>query len=253
MNQQSRTKQTSSLLKPFIRSVVTAVTVMSLSSACLSEEEKEARRAWAYDLSGEYDEAREDAVVAGSVVIENETSKNDIAVTFTRGALYAGEQAYVDLVVDEEERAALVAELILGQGESPVQEDLTGGENISDNFGESSKFSVRSEELDATAKLEGATDAKVHYTMSAEIVNLSDELRGTLTIHYQDRRPKADAEGESETELHTEQETFDVLLKRVAGPIEGEVCDNCTTGGSSDADDAAAEEPVDEGDGASNA
>ncbi len=221
------------------------LSLVSVTAGCLSDEEKEARRAWAYDLSGSYDESRAEGTAAGSVEIENETSKNDIKVTFTRGALYDGEQAYLDLVEDEEQRGALLETLVIGAGESELIDGFVGGENISDNFGESSTIGIVSQRYDATPKLEDATDAEVYYSLNAEIVNLSDELRGTLTIHYQDHRPSADEgeEGADETELHTESERFDILFKRAAGPIEGEVCDDCTTGPSTGED---GDPPVDD-------
>lgn len=231
----------------WITKLFTAVTVLAVASGCLSEEEKEARRAWAYDISGEYDEAREEGVEAGEVTITEESSKNDIKITFVRGAIYAGEQEYIDLIADDDERALVVAELVLGEGESEAQESLVGGENISDNFGESSKLSVGGPSFDATPKLEGATDAKVSYAMSAEILNQSDELRGTLTVRYQDHRP--DPDDAEETELHTESESFDIVLKRRAGPIDGDVCEDCTTGASDDEQvaDGTAEETAGEG------
>lgn len=230
----------------WIAKLFTAVAVLAVTSGCLSEEEKEARRAWAYDISGEYDETREEGVDPGQVTISNETSKNDIQISFIRGALYAGEQEYIDLIADEDERALVVAELVLGEGESEARETLVGGENISDNFGESSKLSVGGPSFDATPKLEGATDAKISYAISAEIVNASDELRGTLTVRYQDRRP--DPDDAEETELHSESESFDIVLKRRAGPIDGDVCDDCTTGASDDEEvaEGTAEEPADE-------
>lgn len=243
---------TSLMHKNFIAKLAIAALALSVTAGCLSDEEKEARRAWAYDLSGDYTEVRDEGVSAGTVVIENEQSKNDIKITFTRGDLYEGEQAYLDLVAEEAEWTALLETLVLGAGESNVTEELIGGENISDNFGESSKLAVSSEEYGATPKIEEATEATVHYSISAEILNNSDELRGTLTIHYKDRRPSTEPDAEEgERVLHTENEAFNVVLKRVAGPIEGDVCDDCKSGPSDDeegAEDGADEEgdPADE-------
>lgn len=235
--------------------LVAAIAALPLTVGCLSEEEKEARRAWAYDLSGEYTEVRQEGVRAGALLIENESSKNDIKVTFTRGELYEKEQELFDLIQDEAKRAQLAETLIIGEGKDELREEFIGGENISDNFGESSKLFVTSDKYEANAKLETAREARVYWTLSAEIVNESDELRGILTIHYQDSRPKNwadegaevapgnDEEGEEEDKrvLHTEAEPIPVVFKRNAGPIEGEVCDDCKTGPSSGSDDEADE------------
>lgn len=232
--------------------LLVALAMLPLTVGCLSDEEKEARRAWAYDLSGEYTEVRDDGVEAGSLLIENESSKNDIKVTFTRGALYEGEQAFFDLIKDEGTRAELVEKIVIGAGQDELRDGLVGGENISDNFGESSKFVVASAKYEATAKLEEATDAKVYWSLSAEIQNQSDELRGSLSVFYQDKRPKnwADEEAEEgdgdERVLHTETESFPIVFKRDAGPIEGQVCDDCKSGPESEGEDEGEGEEDDE-------
>lgn len=233
----------------FAARLCAAVAVLPLTVGCLSDEEKEARRAWAYDLSGDYTEVRDEGVRAGAVVIENETSKNDIKVTFTRGDLYEGEQAYVDLIKDEAARAEVVETLVIGAGESELTESLVGGENISDNFGESSRFAISSSSFEATPKIDEATDAKVYWNLSAEILNNSDELKGTLVVHYSDRRPSSDPEAEEDArELHTESESFTVLFKRDEGPIEGEVCDDCKSGPSGDDEESDPADGSDEDD-----
>jgi hypothetical protein len=227
----ARTEEEARMLKTNrILTIFTALTAVALASGCLSSEELEARRQWAYDLAGEYDEVRTGDATAGSVEVVNEDGKNDVKLVYARGDLHTGEQEYIDRVADETERAALAAELIIGEGDSALQDRLVGAENYSDDFGESSTIVTSSERFVATPSEEGASDAKVWYSVTLNIVNGSDELRGTLAVHFEERRPDPTDEDPDNTELEIESERFDLVLKRRAGPIEAEVCIECTEG-----------------------
>lgn len=217
--------------------IVAAIAALPLTG-CLSDDEKKARRAWAFDIAGEYDEARDAEGAGGEVEIINEQDKVDVRVVFRRGELYEGEQAWLDLIADDDRRAEVAAEIVLGEGLNSIEYDLVGGENISDDFGKSSTVTVSGPKIDVTPKSDDATDGKLHYMLKATIDNGSAELRGTLSLHYSDRRPDGDTEDDDDTELHIETESFDIVLERRDGPLEAPLCDDCTTGGSLPDEDA---------------
>lgn len=118
-----------------------------LYGCSVSKEEKEARRENAFDLNGSYQ------TIAYSEVslhfdITNENGKSDILVVLDRiGDLTEKEKRFLselenghDIVITPE---TLLNQLVLGKGRSFI--DFTGGENISDNFGKTSKFNVCSD------------------------------------------------------------------------------------------------------------
>lgn len=191
--------------------------------ACISEEEKAARAACALDVAGDYTEVRPEGVEAGALVITNETDKNDVKLEFTRGALYEGEQAFLDRLASEDDKAAIVAALTLGEGDSEIRRELVGGENVSTDFGSSSELEVSATEREALPSVEGALDPKVKYSLALGIENGSDELKGTLTITFSERRPNAT---DDEEELHIEDMRAEVSFKRPA-VLEAEQSEEC--------------------------
>lgn len=225
--------------KRILHAFIAPLALSAIATGCLSKEELEARRQWAYDLSGGYDEVRPEGTEAGSVEIVNEEDKNDVKLVFTRGALYDGEQAYLDRIADEAKREALAAELVLGEGDSQFIDSTLGGENISDNFGQSSEVHVSSERFEATPGVEGATESELYYRVALEIENGSDELKGKLYIRLSERRPDPTEADPDRTAIHVEDEEFAIVLKRKDGPIEGDVCEECLEGPGADAGDAA--------------
>ena len=181
------------------------------TSACLSNEEKAARRACALDVAGDYTEVRPEGVTAGTLAVANESDKNDVKLTYTRGALYDGEQVFLDRLADPADKEALVASVVLGEGTNEVRDELSGGENISSDFGGSSELDVQAVERPAVASVEGAEDPKLRYALALGIENGSDELKGTLTVTFSEQRPNAT---DDTKQLHTEDETFPVVFKR---------------------------------------
>lgn len=199
--------------------------VAAATTGCLSDEEIEQRRKWAFDLAGEYDEVRGEGVAAGALLVENQRDKNDVKLTFTRGTLYDGEQAFVDLLLNDADKAAVAAAVTFGEGDDDFVEGFTGGENVSKDFGKSSSVGVAAAAFGAKPGVEGAEESKLRWTLSLGIENGSDELKGRLEVEFSEMRPKAS--DPAEKELHVEREGFDVLFRRAAGPIESDVCVDC--------------------------
>lgn len=193
------------------------------TTACLSDDEIAARRACALDVAGDYSESRPDGVAAGTLAVANESDKNDVKLTFVRGALYEGEQAFLDRLADPADVAALSESVVLGEGDNQLRDELSGGENISSDFGGSSELDVQATELPAVASVAGAEDAKLRYSLALGIENGSDELKGTLTVTFSEQRPNAT---DDTKQLHTEDETFAVAFKR-STILEAEQSDEC--------------------------
>lgn len=193
------------------------------TSACLSNDEKAARRACALDVAGDYTEVRAEGIATGTLAVANETDKNDVKLTFARGALYDGEQPFLDRLANDADKEALLASVVLGEGKNELREELAGGENISSDFGSSSELDVLASELPAVASVEGAEDPKLRYSLALGIENGSDELKGTLTVTFSEQRPNAT---DDTKELHTEVEAFPVVFKRPA-ILEAAQSDEC--------------------------
>src|SRR5207253_10270169 len=94
---------------------IAALTVAVACTACLSEAEKKARRDCALDVKGDYTEVRTDGAQAGGLHIDDESSKNDVMATFTRGALYDGEQPFIDRLASADDKTAVKTSLVLGK------------------------------------------------------------------------------------------------------------------------------------------
>jgi|GEM_PF-2325478 len=225
--------------------LLTAVTSLSLIvslTACLSPEERQARQAWALDVSGGYTQA--DVDPAGTLAIENENDKNDVKLTFTRGALEDGEQAILDRVSDETERAALAETLVMGLGESQLWGALAGGENISRDFGESSEVWVASEAIALEGSIAEATDGNLRYYTHLTIENGTDALQGTFSLVVSERRPDPTMDDPENTSVFTETFRHTIRFSRDDGAIEGEICDGCTGEDAPDTEDDPGEDGV---------
>ena len=207
-------------------SFILAAAALGVVTGCVSEQEKVARRACALDVAGDYGESRPAGTTAGSLTVSDESSKNDVKLVFTRGALYDGEQTFIDRFKNDADKTAVKASLDLGTGDDQITDDLVGGQNISDDFGNSSKIGVGAPDFEATPIVAGATDAKVHYRVALSIQNGTDLLLGKLTVTSQENRPKAGGAA-GETELFSESKAFDVSFKRGAGVLKADQSDEC--------------------------
>jgi hypothetical protein len=134
-----------------------------------------------------------------------------VKLAFARGALYDGEQAFIDRLANDDDKTAIAASLDFGVGDDAVTRDLVGGQNISDDFGASSKVDVNATGFDALPSVDGATDARVTYALDLVIENGSDQLSGNLHVTFQENRPNATS---GDKELHSEAKDFAVVFKR---------------------------------------
>ncbi|HEX4924069.1 MAG TPA: hypothetical protein VFV50_08285, partial [Bdellovibrionales bacterium] len=125
-----------------------AAATATMLSACASEAEKEARRQNAFDLAGTYTAT----IKTGSsldfvMTVTNETGRHDVLASLERPNALTNQES--SLLAKHGINAATVSTfygrtLVLGRGK---QNELEGGENISDDFGESSRLRVGSDVL----------------------------------------------------------------------------------------------------------
>lgn len=115
-------------------------------SACLSEEEKQARRDNVYDISGKYQTVA-DSEIQFNFEVTNESGKHDIFVTLNRTTPLTDEERELlsklkqDHNLSDETIFNQPTQITFGKGSS-IESYFEGGDNISDDFGKSSRFFV---------------------------------------------------------------------------------------------------------------
>lgn len=157
---------------------------------CISPEERKARQDNAFDISGNY-QTVEDSEVPFQFEITNQNGKHAILVKLTRSSpLTEKEKEFLSKLKTEH---GITSDDILNQptemtfGETPGF-DLDGGDNISTDFGKTSKFSVCSDnvpEYESTKKEEDKKDlkVKVYYCLSGVVKKESKNMvEGELTL-----------------------------------------------------------------------
>jgi hypothetical protein len=207
-------------------SLVIAASLLAVTSSCVSGAELEARRKFAFDLSGAYSEQRGDAQTPGSLQIDNKSDKTDVKLTFARTVLYAGESDILAHLASADDATAIRKGFVLGEQDDALVASLVGGTNISDDFGASSKLAVATKSFTAKPSVTGATDSVVDYTFDIAIQNGSDQLTGTLNASFHETQPDASKAGA--TKGFHDDRTFNVTFTRVAGKIVSESCTTCT-------------------------
>lgn len=150
-----------------------------------ADAERQARRDGAFDIAGSW--ADDDAGV--SVVIANETDKNDVVVTLDRVAPAADEAPLLALLDDD--RIAL--QLVLGAGIDLLRDEVDGGENVSFDDGAHSSVGVTGEDIVVEAGPD-SDDARLRWSLHLEgdAEALAGELR--LSLRENLKRP-ADLDG----------------------------------------------------------
>ena len=176
---------------------------------CLSPEERKARQDNAFDISGNY-QTVEDSEEQFQFEITNQNAKHDIFVKLNRDSLTDKEKKLLSKLKTEH---SLTSDDILnpptemtfgGSGSSEL--DLDGGDNISDDFGKTSKFFVcfdNAPKYTSNRKEEGKKNIELHisYCLSGLIKKESKEIvEGKLTLSASYRYEHTDKEGSEEWE-----------------------------------------------------
>ena len=188
-----------------ITALLTALSILLFG--CLSEEEKQARRDNAFDISGSW-QTEESSEVQFNFEITNQTAKHDISVTLTRTNPVTEKEkqllqkAKTDHGITSEDILNPPTQITFGGESDPLGDYLDGGDNISDNFGKSSKFYVCDDnpaEYESTKTKTGkkAIKIKTLYCLSGTIKKESKTLieEGELSLAIIQNYENAEGDG----------------------------------------------------------
>ena len=119
-------------------------------SGCLSEEEIKARQDNAFDISGTY-QTTPDSEIQMSFTITNQNAKHDISISVNRTSpLSAQEQELLSKLATEhgipvETLTAQPFPVTFGANSNLFGESISGGDNVSRDFGKTSRISICSD------------------------------------------------------------------------------------------------------------
>ena len=205
-------------------------------SACVSEEERQARRDNVYDLSGKY-QTVEDSEIQFSFEVTNESGKHDIFVTLNRTTPLTDEERELlsklkqDHNLSDETIFNQPTQITFGKGSSIVSY-FEGGDNISYDFGKSSRFHVCSSDNPEYKSNKQEADKKdiilkIRYCLTGSVKKESKEIidgRLILSVYsyYHKLIQKEESQPETtegeKTEFESEAEgeiEFDYKAKKV--------------------------------------
>lgn len=168
--------------------------------SCASEAEKKERRENSLDISGQY----KATVDAGSQLdlqfeIKNESGRHDIVITAMRNGELTPQETQLltrQNINPETVRNYFKNPLILGKGYSNLQ--LDGGENISEDLGETSQFMVCSNTLRYNQEY------IVYYCMDGKISKNEKKMEGKLSLEWH-RSRKVVKDGKTVDEFTSDQ------------------------------------------------
>lgn len=144
--------------------------------SCASNDEKAVRRENAFNVAGTWTTCGTLSEIPMTITIENEKGRHNVVLTITRsGSLTAKEKSFYEQLGIDIARLpkSLTETIVIGQGR---QYSLDGGENISDDFGKTSRIEAYSDDY----AYDGST--KIRHFIRAEITKSSFILKGELVI-----------------------------------------------------------------------
>ncbi len=179
--------------------------ILSCLVGCASKEELQKRKDNAFDSSGTYATIKAESEIDFGMVITNESSASDVLVSVMRPQLTTTEtEFFKNLGLDPAKVMTLIGTTMpLGRGK---QHELEGGENISDDFGASSKLSVDGDDYVYDSSW------TITYRMSGVTLKSDMIMRGYLTATAVKSTPSTDANGKPVTK----RESYSQSLKFAA-------------------------------------
>ena len=159
-------------LKFFFNLIMLLTLTTTLASCGISPEEKEQRRANAFDLSGTYQ------IGSGTTMqIVNEGDRSNVYAIIDRGGFTRGEeQAFARQGISLNMVEKFRTRFEIGKGKHLTY--FQGGENISTDFGKSSKVSLYTN----TNEDLSVDNYSINYSIYATMDKASATLKGTLTM-----------------------------------------------------------------------
>lgn len=182
--------------------LVMFISLISLVACGVSEEEKQERQANAFDVSGGW--MTSDSLGLPSSGLQDEVTlfisnegddRSNIKIEVIRDAWSSQENNFFENFAFsfsqmERIRNKFDGSFIIGTGK---HQDLIGGENISDNFGESSKIYVSSNHNESVKFSDGTN---ISYAIEAVVDRDDFILRGKLHITVSQSREERDTSGQ---------------------------------------------------------
>lgn len=213
------------MIRIYMRFILMVLSTIFLFS-CASEEEKQERRENAYDLSGGYKvRMTNGSEVDMDFVITNESGRHDIVIELDRLSNLTDKEINFLRGVQEDPskvNSSFGNKLILGKGVTHNHPE--GGENISDDFGESTRFYVCTEPLVTNHQTE------LKYCLKGEVKKQDKVMNGILFLSWTRKTEKVDSNGQSYVEYSFEQVDLSyhsdlnaVFYKQYLGSWYGEV------------------------------
>ncbi|MCY4643525.1 MAG: hypothetical protein OXB88_02810 [Bacteriovoracales bacterium] len=181
------------------KNLLLSCSLIAVLGGCLSEEEIASRRDHAFDLTGSYEAILLDSGIGLDLHIVNEEGNHDILISMNRrGSFLSDEELAFLSKLERKHQVSLSEERFLrnsssieiGKGRSFM--DFDGGENISNDFGKSSRFNICSEDVQ-TKKIKAQITTPsgeierprlhIFYCLSGIIQNdTKDVIDGRLTL-----------------------------------------------------------------------
>lgn len=177
------------------RSKLFIVVVCLFLGACASEAEKQERRENAFDLAGGYKVTKNSgSEVNMNFTVENESGRHDIIVKLDRTSDFTKKER--DFLSTNKLNPNTVfnhfrKQIVLGQGYN--SDHLEGGENISDDFGESTKFFV------CSRTFQYDKEHRLLYCLSGNVKKKNREMNGQLILRMVRERQETNERGEKVT------------------------------------------------------
>lgn len=169
--------------------------------ACLAgcgDDGRAARRADAIDVAGSWVEVRDDERPRAGLLLQSETSKNDVRAVLSRDddddALDVDEAAFLARVSNPNDRLAIRSALEVGAGLDAVRDEVDGGENVSFDGGATTSVRLVSVPFAATSDDEDVRVASQRWGLALD--GDGDDLVGVLFVTRLEHKARAqDSDG----------------------------------------------------------
>ncbi len=159
-----------------MKQIITLIFITLLTACVASPEEKEMRRSNAFDISGNYTVANFESNQITSIEIFNESDRSNVYLQLSRNNFTRDEEVAFDrqkISLNDVEK--LRRNFQIGKGR-PL--DLSGGENISKDYGQTTSLYVLTNKNEKVS----IGNFEVLYSFNAKMAKDSNIISGNLTL-----------------------------------------------------------------------
>lgn len=166
-----------------VRSSSLAFVIVASLAGC-GDDGRAARRVDAIDVAGSWLEVRDDDRPRAALLLQTETSKNDVRAVLRRDddddALDVDEAAFVARVSSPNDRLAVRSNLEIGAGVDAVRDEVDGGENVSFDGGATTSVRLLSVPFAATSDDDDVRVASQRWGLALD--GDGEDLAGVLFV-----------------------------------------------------------------------